>query len=438
MDPNGLFNPPIGNDLPSQGGITGNMYGDMYGDIPDLTPVSSDDPSGGTLPSSHPMMGGMLNQAPDINTPRTLGDIPLPDESPDDFIARRMSELYTPEHSASDAYNAMLAKYPVHPKHGFLSKLGASLYGMGHGVKGAEDFLDSGYNRQVQDWKNQIGPMGTSANLERYMNSNERQYANQEVQRELQERDIKRKETADQNKADYQKASIAERKARTAFMYYKVQHPNAIFQTDNDGYVYALDPQTHQADYVQDEDGDLVQNSKLPEAMRIAQQHQNKMAEIDAQGQNRIEAIDETGAQTRQTRRETPTGTGGINKPPSAREIDQQRKNRAKEVVSADPNNAKWIRTDPTTGGIMIVPPSNGIFGGEATPEQLAHAKYLRDYIMNGVGASPNGSSQPNSTLPPPEHRKIGMKNPNNPNAIWTYGPDGTLGWWGPKAGGKQ
>ena len=426
-----------------------------YSSPPDLTPVSMADPSGGTLPSTNPSAGiTQPSQAPFIdpsvvNPMGTIGGVPTnPDASPDDFIKRRMGELYTPEHSASDKFNALLAAYPQREKPGLMRSIIAGMYGLGAGPEGAQKILDEPFNEKLTDWSNQIKYTDQAANLERYTNANERSFANQEVQRELQDQEIKRKEKKDAATEDYQQGSLKARLARTEFMYYKQQHPNHVLQTDNEGYVYAVNPQDNSVDYLQDADGDMIEASKLPEAMRLQIQHQNKVGEIQATGTQRVKEIDETGSQQRQTNQAKPaTGANNPNKPLSAREIAGQRKNRVADLIAADPENSKYIKTDPNTGAIMLQAPG-GTFSSP-TPEQLAHVKVLRDYIYGPEVGQPSAShpqtpmnqnplAQGQNTLPPPEKRVVGQTYTmgNGKPGIWSKDP--VTGNYGFKPAGVQ
>lgn len=463
MNPD-IFNSPIGNDLPEQGGITGTMnqgfdmpdFRDVINqgmdmNMPDLTPVSAQDPDGGTLPSTNPMTQGMPVQAPVLDPkiinprpddPRMVGDVPV-EESPEDFIHRRMAALYTPEHSASDQFNQLLAQYPVRQKPRLLAKIAASMYGMDHGPEGADKLMYGDYYRQLADWKNKIGPTEQAANLERYMNSNERQYANQEVQRELQEEENRRKQRKDEESNKIAQETLKVRQQRAATYDWKTRHPDMKIQEDNEGNLIGVDPQSGKVQYITDDDGDPVVGSKLSDKDRINLEIQGRkdVAKIQQSGANYragvakpqiviqgggTSVIDPNKATSKPVigpdNQPIPSsgklpGGGGANagKPPSSKEIMNIRKQRAQELIAADPNNKKYLSIDPTTGAYMINPPSGGMFGGDATPEQLAHAKYLRDYIY---GNTPGG---PTNQLPPPEKRVVGQ--------IYTMG-NGKPGKW--------
>ena len=97
--------------------------------------------------------------------------------------------------------------------------------------------------------------------------------------------------------------------------------------------------------------------------------------------------------------------------------------NRIADVIAADPNNSKYIKTDPNTGAIMLQAP--GGMMTSPTPEQLEHVKQLKDYIFNDVdmpAVSHGPSGGQNSQLPPPQQRVVGRQYimGNGKPGIWT------------------
>lgn len=170
-----IFSPMVGNDLPQQGGITGNM------------------------PRQDPF-GNISFGNPQVIDPRAMGDTPI--ASPDDYDAgARMRELYTPQHEAEDRYNELAGGYPKMEEYrpSGLRRIGAALTALsgsfggpaGHrfqfnpnSINMGMEVLNDPYNKQLGDWKNQIGPAQTAANLERSENVNNRTLAYQTVQQE--------------------------------------------------------------------------------------------------------------------------------------------------------------------------------------------------------------------------------------------------------------
>src|SRR5574338_457948 len=94
---------PIGNDLPEQGGITGNM---------------------------------------------TFEDAPLD-----------MADLYHPQTAMQDRMSQLLGEFPERETPGTLKKIFASLAGAAGGPDAADRFMYGPYYERLKDWKEQFGPV---------------------------------------------------------------------------------------------------------------------------------------------------------------------------------------------------------------------------------------------------------------------------------------
>src|SRR4030095_10901262 len=107
-----LFGQPdmIGNDLPSQGGITGTMPRGL----PTFMDSQNMDP------------WGNVRFGPTDPTP--MGRTVIP--SPQDYdVGNRMRELYTPEHVATDRFNEMVGQYPQFEEPSGKRKIAAMILG---------------------------------------------------------------------------------------------------------------------------------------------------------------------------------------------------------------------------------------------------------------------------------------------------------------------
>ena len=189
----------VGNDLPSQGGITGNIR-----PTPDFGSIFN------------PRLERLSNY--EMETPETVG--PIEGKLPD--IASRMSSLYSPETTASDRFNKMIDEVPVRNKPGFLSKLAASMVGLTGGSEASEKIMYSPYYRELEDWKTKIDPAYKAATLERQSNVNERMLAYQSVATQLREEAQNAKEANDIRRSD-----IAQQRAN--IYAFKAQNPNKRF-----------------------------------------------------------------------------------------------------------------------------------------------------------------------------------------------------------------
>jgi len=136
---------PIGNDLPSQGGITGNL-------------------------------------------PRI------------DFSGKSDNDLldYTPQHDYSDLYRKELDQMPIRKEPGKLRRVFGAMAGLGeNGPQNQEMVKYGSYNRQLGDWENRIKAIQPGMTAERYENANERMLAQSSASDVLRSRDITRKENTD-------------------------------------------------------------------------------------------------------------------------------------------------------------------------------------------------------------------------------------------------
>ena len=192
-----IFGPqtPIGNDMPEQGGITGQM------------------PMGGGLqfPGRDPYQG-LFDTGPVTIPPPTV-DTGMPD--------------YTPAHEMTDRFNKMVGERPneadYHP--GIWRRLGSALTAFGPGgMNLGMQMLDKPYTDKLQAWKENIAPAYQAAQLERYGNVNEL--------------------TARRDEGRYQQAEeknrIAEMRARV--YQFKSQNPGAKIVVQRGGNTVAIDP----------------------------------------------------------------------------------------------------------------------------------------------------------------------------------------------------
>lgn len=211
------YSPPMdftmGNDLPSQGGIMGNMP---------------------------PPMGENMFQP----TEMTPTELPQPDQGFDPIAV--MNELYQPETAASERFQQLMGQYPERERPGFWRTAAAALSAFGPG--GHEmgmQVLNQPYQDKLERWKSLIDPAEAAANLERYENVNRRQLATQGV--------AERRRDA-QLKINEDKQALAE---------LKFKNPNLQFNTTGPT-VLTLDPSTGE---VKDTEFPTGRLSKIDELM---------------------------------------------------------------------------------------------------------------------------------------------------------------------------
>lgn len=404
-----IFGPqvPIGNDLPSQGGITGTMpRPDIFGNI---------------------RFGN-----PEVVDPTQMGTTPI--ASPDDYDAgARMRELYTPQSEASDRFNTMVGAYPkaadYHPSN--LRRIGAALTALAGNFSGPAgrrfqfnpNAMEAGmnvlyepYNRQMTDWKNQIGPAQTAANLERSENINERTLAYQTVSQELRQR-------ADEARAanQEQKTKIAADRAEV----YRLKSLMPQHQFDFSGpTVKVANKQTGE---VKDTG---IPTGSMSDADKLALTQEQALERIHTTGaearttegvrQSGREALAETrgwkigtipdpndpskqiGVQYNEITGEvkpismggkpttvTPSSRGGAGggRPETPTQTRVRQFNAARELYNTRPDLRQFIKLGtPGANDFSIVPPSKGFFGPSGpTNEQLAE-------INNAIYGNPAGA----------------------------------------------
>lgn len=200
---------PIGNDLPEQGGFTGNMprpatvprpetpsvFSQIFKPQP---PKSWNIPQVGPIPEKDPI-------APHEN---------IPSEQLENLIN------WKPTTEATDRYEKLVGAYPKRDEYnpGFWRSLGAMVVDYSKGPQRGQAFYDEPFNDAQEDWKEQIGPAYQAANLERYGNVNERMQRYQTASQELRDR----KQQADERK---QEADARIREMRAEVYKYKNMLP---------------------------------------------------------------------------------------------------------------------------------------------------------------------------------------------------------------------
>lgn len=189
---------------------------------------------------------------------------------------QRMRDLYKPETASTDKFNALVNQYPnredYHPS--MLRKIGGALTAVGssfggpanhrfqfnpEGIQTGMSAVDKPFTDKLTDWKNQIGPAQTAANMERQSNVNERTLAYQTVAQELRQH---AQDAKDKN--DTKKMAISENRAKV--YEFKAHNPGAKFDFSGPT-VMVMDPITKK---VTDTGIDTGHMSKLDQ-MNLAQ-----------------------------------------------------------------------------------------------------------------------------------------------------------------------
>lgn len=388
-----IFGQPdmIGNDLPSQGGITGSMPFELPGS------------------SNFDMFNPQRPQPMDFGA--TTGDIPptLPQSGAND-IASRMASLYTPETAASDRYNQLIGEYPQREKPGLWRTAASILTALGPG--GHEmgmQVAEQPFRQKMEDWKTKIGPAGSAATLERHTNANERQMAYQTASIEL--------------RGEADKARAAKDEARTKIMEDRAQvyrlksiRPNVKFDFSG--------PEVIMTDSTGKIERTGISTGSLSDADKFEMQQEHALERIGATGDEarKTEDLRQTGREglaeqkgwvvynvpdpanpgqqkaiqyNPQTREVADLPMpGAVSKPGSGTESTENATQSAKRQFS---NARRLVLSRPDLARFLTV--KKGDFGlkGKPSPAQL---KEINDAIY---GTSNNmGSSAPTGNKVPP------------------------------------
>jgi hypothetical protein len=274
FDPNQM----VGNDLPSQGGITGNM--------PPLFPGSMDSGNLGMPKTPSPFDNIQFG-----NTTMPPPNPALNDDTDNYDPGARMKELFHPSHMASDRFDEMINKFPQREQPSKKRMWGGALLGAltaandtmtvghdtGRGRGVYEDVTGRTRNREdVEDWKTQMGPLGQAANFERYQNTNERQNAYQTISAELRDHAQELKAKNDSRKAD-----IAEKRAQ-------------IYEMKSKGYKFDFSGPTVIA---------TRPDSPTPQDTGVPTGHMTQLDKLNLEAENRAANTTNKGEEDRKTER---------------------------------------------------------------------------------------------------------------------------------------
>lgn len=434
-----IFGPPqMGNDLPSQGGITGRMpippdMGGMggLGDLLKQMPMPGMPP-----PQQQPAMPpGMPPMPPPMQGPQQGGMPPMGGgggRTPMDVMAE-MAKLYQPETEASDRYNELISQYPQRQRPGWLRVIGATLADMyGRGPAAGQEVIEGNFNRQQEDWKNQIGPAQQAANLERYNNANERQMAHQTLSNQL-------RAEADNERARNNEVKAGISQQRADIYAFKAKNPNLRIIIPKGGNVQTLNPQTGETQDTGIPTGSLTEMDKITltqenaiERIRETGGEQRATEEVrqggrqdiaetrgwtifnvpDGQGGQKAVQINQITGEVRDVMApsrgsgapstpmpgvQRPSGAGGAGSSPSATQIKVDQYNKARELFNTDTELRKFIRLKGQNE-FEVTPPGQHWYGQSGpTKEQFDRIQQ----IIFGSGAP--GIQQPGRTgMPTP------------------------------------
>ena len=310
-------------------------------------------------------------------------------------------EVFKPRTKAYDELNALIDNMPERKEPGFWRRLAAGVTSMGGNAQGAEDIKYGAYNRAMVDWKSKFAGTKEAADNEATWNTNERLIRNQEInerknrqaaelatrkQEEIERANLTREQQAQQ------KIDIANRRAEAYIAKTKLG-PDWKTVVDEDGEIVAWNPKTLETKKLN------IKSNELSDAQKIQMDVEGNLKEIAARHAARLSEIDAQGEQNRQTK-ETPSGSTTTAKGPTPAAINRELLNRARDIVNAHPELAKYI--DTKTG---IVKPIRSILNwksGDVTLRQRAVD------MLNGKIEVGNQSKIPtNQSTNPPNDKVI-------------------------------
>ena len=299
-------------------------------------------------------------------------------EDEEDWIGRRIAELYQPQNTMQQIVQQMFANMPQRTEPGRWRKIGAAIAGMGteNPYESAQTMAYGPYNMQMKDWEARLDPAMKGAQLEAGYNQNARIMAEQTLQRELQRRrDI---ETERKNRASEELRARSEttREKRAAVYAFKAQNPNWEFKTQADGSIVAINPQDPTRSI-----NTGIQSNELSDADKLALQLDMRLKVAERQGQIAKENIAATAAEARTTKA-TPPGRAPA--PESAIERMRARSDRAQQARIEHPEWAKFIGIGSNNEVVIMPPGRNG--------PTAAVYKQIEQYMSGtGGGISPTG-----------------------------------------------
>lgn len=143
--------------------------------------------------------------------------------------------------------------------------------------------LNGPYNDAMETWKARLAPLKELADSENDTNRVNRSTAG----------NIIRARTAE-DKIAAEKAAAEERAKAAAdaldFRYWRAANVNRKLQTDSEGYVYSVNPETQKPEYLTDSNNQRIKSDKLPESEKEEIKQNNAMARISSRyklaGQN--------------------------------------------------------------------------------------------------------------------------------------------------------
>lgn len=360
-----IFDPPMGNDMPQQGGITGQPLVSREDGIR-LGEIAQREREQAQLPMPQANMTGIDQFAqkplPNVISQEDIGSQAEGFIPPEIDYHKRMLELYKPETQDSDRLEAIIGRMPQRNKPGVMRKIAAALSGLTGDLRVVDRSLYGPYYNQMADWKNEYEPAKDLAQEERYSNNNARMLANSMLTQEMSDRRLqatlarhKVLETNSDRRLDQGDTKINQGQQRINLaekgfqLKEKLAQGGSIVKTD-DGKVYLMNRMGELEELPLDnlsfEEKEIVKANQSIRAAKekpksSSNQRDRLQLKVNADGSHTVINLDKEVA--------TPvkTGTGEESKA-SVTELDKNRKltANAMKVKNEHPEWSKWIQFD--------------------------------------------------------------------------------------------
>lgn len=320
---------------------------------------------------------------PTLNLPTPQMGMPNPQMAEEEWITRRLAELYQPQNQMQEAFQGLLSQMPQMEQPSGWTRFGAALAGMGaenpmQAMQIGNQLSQAPYYRNLEQWKARAEPTLKGAALEQDANQNARILAEQTLQRELQRRrDL---ETERKNKENERIAAFRADTGRYSaeIRDWKARNPNMQVVMPQGGFVTGVNPQTGQGQLIRDPQGNPIPTGTLSQQDRLDIEQSNRLEVVGAQGVQQRLNIAAQGDQTRRnilTPRPPSSTTIGRR---SQADIAKERHNRAKKLFETRPDLKPFISVADTGTGFGIVP-----VGGRRGPNQQQFEE-IRNFIFQG------------------------------------------------------
>jgi len=234
---------------------------------------------------------------------------------------------------------------------------------------------------RMQDWERKLEPLEKMAEIEGRRGNWERLRESSIYNAQTRRQEVRRKEKYDEARVeDMEKRRKISQQRANAYDWSK-RNPNRKMEEDKDGFLFTRNPETNQAEYVYDAEGEPIKGIHLTPQMR----KDLKLGEIEARKKADLEVVAARAAEARKTKQTVP----GVNplsrsgrtpagaKPESEASKQKRRVNRANQALLEHP---EWKDIITINSGIVTVREPSG--WSSAAKKKMA--KDARDYMLAG------------------------------------------------------